>query len=164
LALGVAGGRLVALTGNHASLRLAIGLGLSGALAALVLRLPYPLRAAGPGPIEELRPVLECVASRYQTGDGMYVYYGARPAFTYYNSETGWPAVMGRWFRGEPVTNQAAEISAALGTGRGWIIFSHAVVGEDQAILSALAESATTLSRCEAPGAHAELMQFSGTK
>jgi hypothetical protein len=160
LALAGVGGWLVARATKRAGLRLAVGLVLGLGMLSLAFRLPFPLRAGGPGPAEELRPVLACVAARYQAGDGMYVYYGAKPAFTYYNEETRWPAVMGRWFRGEPAADQAQELMAALGAGRSWIVFSHALGGEDRAILSIIGGSTVTLARCQAPGAHAELIKF----
>jgi len=160
LALAIVGGQLASFAGSRVKLRLAVGSVLGLAVLSLAFRLPFPLQADGPGSVEELRPVLACIAERYQAGDGMYVYYGAKPAFTYYNEKDHWPAVMGRWMRGEPAASQAQAITAALGPGRGWIIFSHIVGGEDQAILNTLGTSAPALATCQAPGAHAELLGF----
>jgi len=92
---------------------------------------------------EELRPILAHVSAARMPGDGVYVYYGAAPAYTYYRMvglapeadvvQEGWPA-------GELEEQVAGARRAAEGQ-RLWLIFSHINGDEDQAIVDQLARA-----------------------
>lgn len=93
---------------------------------------------------EELRPILVRVSAARMPGDGVYVYYGAAPAYAYYHMaglapeadvvQEGWPA-------GEMEEQVAGARRAADGRQRLWLIFAHIHGDEDQAIVDQLAKA-----------------------
>ena len=81
---------------------------------------------------EELRPVVAYLEDRYQTGDKVYVYYGAEPAFRYYTRDGGLSRAevyYGVSSRGQP-ERYRADLDRMRGNDRVWVVFSH-VHGRD---------------------------------
>jgi hypothetical protein len=111
---------------------------------------------------EQLNPVLGQVRDRWQPGDRMYVYYGARPAFEFYTRDNPFPAgavEFGSHSRANRLMYRS-ELEALKGSPRVWLVFSHRHQNEE-AVIEAYAEG---LGRCEkvveAPGAAAYLFDF----
>jgi hypothetical protein len=112
---------------------------------------------------EELRPVLEAVSGRLD-GAGVYVYYGAVPAFRYYSSRLPELAAAGR--EGRCARNQwpryVEEIVPLGREAKIWVVFSH--VGAQQSevdfILQALDRLGSRTGAAEAAGAAAYLYAF----
>jgi len=81
-----------------------------------------------PFTVEEIRPVLEYVEAHQQTGDVIYVYYGAQPAFDYYCEASRFhaagPVFNGREGRGHWLIFEE-DVMRLRGKGRTWVIFSH---------------------------------------
>jgi 4-amino-4-deoxy-L-arabinose transferase-like glycosyltransferase len=150
-------------------------------LAALLLVFVLSPREAP----EDLRAILNCWLSLHQPGDNTYVYYGAAPGFRY-QLELRRPAtpvpplwytacwrgeqaaycrqddiIYGRWLRAlEPEQKKESILeSLPASSTRLWLIFSHVHQGEDEAILSALAEDYTTVTHCQAENAATVLLQ-----
>lgn len=132
-----------------------LGLGLLGTIS----QWPAPLLNNDQTEQENLRPVLECLAEHYQTGEQVYVYYGAWPAFAYYNRDARWTAVKGMWFRGQPLAQQLAEVEAAFAQQRGWIVFAHIYLDEDRQLLAGLEAQTPRLYTCAALRASAVLFE-----
>jgi len=98
---------------------------------------------------EELRPILIYVSQAMAPGDGVYVYYGAAPACTYYRMaglapeadvvQAGWPA-------GEIEEQVEGALRAADGKRRLWLIFSHITGEEDRAIVRRLVRAGFTVA------------------
>lgn len=77
--------------------------------------------------IQETKTVLAHVRDRRQTGDAIYVYFGARQAITYYGPRYGFtPAdfVFGECHRGQPRA-YLREIDQFRGRPRVWALFTH---------------------------------------
>jgi len=119
-------------------------------------------RIGRPARLEQLEPVIARVRTQFESGDRLYVYYGAAPAFTFYTRENPFPpgAVL---IETEAYTERAAyrsQLAALRGARRVWLLFSHAYE-DDAAIITVYAEE---LGRCElvvtAPGAAAYLLEF----
>jgi 4-amino-4-deoxy-L-arabinose transferase-like glycosyltransferase len=93
---------------------------------------------------EHIKPVMEYIQGNYHSGDLIYVYYGARPAFEFYmpfyrldrSSCVGGVAA-----RNEPL-KYLEDIEKLRGNRRVWFIFSHncswCIVNEQQFILEYL--------------------------
>lgn len=76
---------------------------------------------------EELRPVVHYLAQHRETGDAIYVYYGAGRAFEYYASRDGIPRSayqLGRCERGE-WRRYLDDVDALRGRPRVWLVLSH---------------------------------------
>ncbi len=106
---------------------------------------------------EELNPVLEQVRNEYQTGDRVFVYYGARPAFTFYTREHPFPAAAVTF--GEEHRDAPAGYRADLAPlrGRVWVIVSHRHGDEETVIRAALDCRGTCEREVQRPGAAANL-------
>jgi hypothetical protein len=107
---------------------LIVVLGLSG------LRLSWSyLRARGP---EHIEPITRILASSYEHGDRIYVYYAAAPAFMFYYRENvdrwiycGESAWTGGFSRYMPDLDELLSVD-----GRVWLVFSHCIGGECESI------------------------------
>jgi len=76
---------------------------------------------------EEIKPVLEFVQNNIQPGDQLYIYYGAEPAFLYYQHRyllDEYPVKIGNPGRNN-LTKYKHDLLGLKGTGRIWFIFSH---------------------------------------
>jgi hypothetical protein len=126
---------------------------------AIGARSPLPFLNNAQLEYEEVRSVMDCIASTHQAGEVVFVYYGAGPAVRYYGSRYEYPVVFGEWSRGQPVAEQVAKMVAAWPGERGWVLFSHALEHEDELILGGLREWGRPLVQCEAHNARAVLFQ-----
>jgi hypothetical protein len=106
----------------------------AAACAALAL---YGLaRSPLPQAPEPLAPVLQAMHRAWQPGDRAYVYYGGEKAFIYYARRLGIPArdyVLGRCAREDPRA-YLRELDAFRGAPRVWLVVTHAVPEETEAI------------------------------
>lgn len=120
-------------TGIHSPwlMWLAALLFLAAPIAAITRNLP-------PFYLEHLRPAAEYIREHWQTGDSLYVYYGAGQAFRYYAPRVGLADsgyVLGRCARGEPV-KYLRELDQFRGRRRVWSLFTHATTdGAELALL-----------------------------
>ncbi len=114
---------------------------------------------------EQIAPVLDDVRKQWQPGDKVYIYYGSRPAFTFYTRENPFPpgVVFGESHRNER-TGYRDELQKLAGEPRVWLLFSHRHQAEES-LIQAYAES---LGRCDREirhdGAAAYLFDFRGSK
>jgi len=160
MVLGVAEGayRVVAALARPLPIAAALFLGVLMAAPALETyqELRRPMRS------EQLQPILMQVRGAWQTGDRMYVYYGALPAFTFYTREAPFPA--NAVTAGTETRKNEAEYREQLlpyqGQPRVWLVFSHRHHHEESTILT----YAEGLGRCErvirGEGAAAMLFNF----
>jgi hypothetical protein len=76
---------------------------------------------------EQFSKVMEYFLPRYQTGDGIYVYYGAQPAFTRYAGESVLQAAtIQSWSRNVEPEVQISRLWKALGgKQRVWLLMAH---------------------------------------
>lgn len=91
------------------------------------------LRSTAP---ENIRPIVQTVLATAQPSDGVYVYYGAEPAFRYYarNSARSW---VGGAYSPGTMDGHRRQLDALLaGPQPWWLVFSHADVAEMQMILA----------------------------
>lgn len=103
----------------------------SGGLGAALAAVPALLLAAYSPPFryQESRPVLEALASRWRPGDGLFVYYGAEGAASYYAPRlglSGW--VTGDCHREDPRA-YFRELDRFRGRSRVWFFYTHAALG-----------------------------------
>ena len=108
--------------------------------AAVALLLPalYPVAATPPVYYtEHMKPVLSYVRERRQPGDGIYVYYGAALAVTFYGERYGLERseyAIGGCRRGD-TRRYLRELDTFRGRPRVWLLLTHAVTrlreGED---------------------------------
>jgi hypothetical protein len=102
-----------------------------GALATAGLLLPtaYAI-VATPPPVyvtEDMKPVLSYVQARRQSGDGIYVYYGAAPAVTFYATQYGLARgeyAVGGCHRAD-ARRYLRELDTFRGRSRVWILLTH---------------------------------------
>jgi len=100
-----------------------LGLALSG--AAVLARRP-PVYS-----VEEMRPLLETLASRVSPGDAIYATYGAGQAMAFYGPRNGFAPgtyVLGGCHRPEP-RGYLRELDAFRGRSRVWIVLTHSLPG-----------------------------------
>ena len=105
---------------------------------ALLLPALYPLAASPPVYYtEHMKPVLSYVRERRQPGDGIYVYYGAALAVTFYGERYGLKRseyAVGGCRRGD-TRRYLRELDTFRGRPRVWLLLTHAVTrlreGED---------------------------------
>jgi len=106
-------------------------------LGALAPTAEY-LRSPG---IENLRPVVSALDASFESGDTIYVYYGAQPAFAYYFRNHTDVQVVGTENRGQS-RKYLVEIRSLLTSGnRLWLVFSHCHSDECTFIPERLSES-----------------------
>lgn len=123
-----------------------------------------PLAASdrtGVMPLEEMRPVLDQLKSRLQSGDPVYVYHLAKPAFEYYAERTGFPpenVTIGTIW-GDDAKKYEREVGQ-FGGKRLWIVFSHiqgAAASEVESLKFCANLRGRRLENLVAPGTEADL-------
>jgi hypothetical protein len=99
----------------------------------IVLMFLHPVMWAGyhviePRYEEEIKPELRYLQENRQPGDVIYVYYGAKPAFTYYSRRFGWDlpecCIIGARSR-DDWDGYDRDLRRLRGHRRVWIIFAH---------------------------------------
>ncbi|MDQ2929496.1 MAG: hypothetical protein M3Y05_01570 [Gemmatimonadota bacterium] len=75
---------------------------------------------------EEITPALAYLRAKSAAGDAVYIYYGAVPAYTFYDWGAPFPAraMMGGCHRGD-ARGYLTELDAQRGRPRVWILFAH---------------------------------------
>ncbi|MEO6211105.1 MAG: glycosyltransferase family 39 protein [Gemmatimonadaceae bacterium] len=75
---------------------------------------------------EEITPALAYLRAKSTAGDAVYVYYGAVPAYTFYDGGAPFPAraTMGGCHRGD-ARGYLTELDAQRGRARVWMLFAH---------------------------------------
>lgn len=102
-----------------------------GALAVIGLLLPAVYTVAATPPAyhtEHMKPVLSYMQDRRQPGDGIYVYYGAAPAVTFYELQYGLGRseyAVGGCHRGDG-RRYLQELDTFRGRSRVWVLLTHA--------------------------------------
>ncbi len=117
---------------------------------------------------EHIKPVLARVQENKSEGDGIYVYYAAWPAFSFYAKKYGFregDVVRGIESREEP-EKYLQDIERFTGNPRVWLIVSHNCswcrVNEEKFIIDSLLKKGTLMKEFKAPGAVAYLFNLSG--
>ena len=111
----------------------------------VILIIFHPLNEAitrmkNPLYMEELRPLMDSLREEYQEGDIIYLYYGAKAAFKYYQSDFGFADqdfIIGVASRGNQ-ENYLEDIRLLKGNERIWFVFSHVYKVEDEFFLESL--------------------------
>jgi hypothetical protein len=89
--------------------------------------------------VENLRPIVRTIQQKAEPSDGIYVYYGARPAFAVYYSGPMDEVRLGKGFRNKPLQEKMTDIYPFLETHpHAWFVASHMIVSEVNDILQAL--------------------------
>jgi hypothetical protein len=103
-----------------------------GAAIAVGLLVPavYPI-AVSPPPYraEHVKPIFSYVQSRWQTGDALYIYYGAAPATIFYAARYGLSRsdfAVGGCHRGDS-RRYLQELDTFRGRSRVWILLTHSL-------------------------------------
>lgn len=89
---------------------------------------------------EEIKPVMSYIREHWQSGDGLYVYYGAEFPFRYYSSRYGLDGedyIIGVSSR-RTHENYLRDLDKLHGKTRVWVLFSHIYANEDQFFLQHL--------------------------
>jgi len=98
------------------------------AILLLVLCIIHPfvqtIRYHTTPPLEDIRPIVERLRSDYHTGDTIYVYYGAEPAFRYYYRDHSEKWIIGIESRGDPKA-YFCQLDSIVGAKNLWLVFSH---------------------------------------
>ncbi len=76
-------------------------------------------------PIENIRPAVEMLKTQYRSGDKIYVYYGANPAFRYYYRNNVDQTIYGVESRDQPDRYFRQLTEVLTQPGRVWLVFSH---------------------------------------
>ena len=117
------------------------------ATAALLLMLPvvgFFQQVKTPSPRQEIRPVLESLATNVRRGDAVYLYNGAVPAFEYYLTTghiampDGVTILKGQKHRSNP-QGYIAEICSLPDARRFWLVISHEWADEEDFLLAEFA-------------------------
>jgi 4-amino-4-deoxy-L-arabinose transferase-like glycosyltransferase len=163
LLLGVARGAWAVMVALRSTLPVA-GLIVSGMLllapaVETYQQLRRPLRN------EQLTLAMEDVRQQWQTGDKVYLYYGAIPAYTFYTRDHPFvpDVLMGTEYRANR-TGYRDELRKLAGEPRVWLIFSHRHQAEEsllQAYAEGLGECRQKISH---PGATVFLFDFSASR
>jgi hypothetical protein len=141
---------------------------LAGIVLAFILMAPPAVKsvrtAFGPHGREEIGPVLEYVATQWQPGDTLYLYWGAGLGYTRYASRVGMPPGVtpivgvkrqGDWFA------YYGDIAKLAGRERVWVVFSHVLgsgdASEERMIVVALDHVGQRLQAVHELGAGAYL-------
>lgn len=109
--------------------------------------LVFPVGSAGyylfyPRTDQEIKPVLHYLEEHAQKSDTLYVYYGAKPAFTYYARRFEIPcdSVLEGTASREDWNGYVRELEQLPGTSRAWMLFSHDVGYEKSFFLQYLSQ------------------------
>jgi len=103
----------------------------AGWLAVTVLVGPavYPMAAIPPPyQIEDIKPVMSYIQANRRPGDEVYLYYGARLAFSFYSRDYGFrdnDYQVGRCHRGDN-RGYLKELDMFRGSHRVWVVLTHA--------------------------------------
>jgi hypothetical protein len=149
----------------------AASFGLWLGMAALVLY--GPIGAAfenlrHPDMGEHIKPVMSYVSRNRLDADGIYVYSGAYPAFSYYLQQYGFDRddyIKGILSREEP-SRYISDVDKLIGFQRAWFVFSHncdwCTVDEQAYILEHLEEVGMRLDEFQSSNASVYLYDLSG--
>lgn len=117
--------------------------------------------------VEHIKPVMSYLEDNVQTGDSLYIYYGAKYAYTYYTSIFSVSAdnvVIGQPSRNKP-EKYISEVAQFIGQDRFWILFSHhcrlCEINEDKYILDYLARVGNKVDQFSSSGSAAYLFDLS---
>ena len=112
----------------------------------MALMLPSRETLSGTQPswrVEEIKPVLERVASRRRHTDKIYVFYGAAQAMRFYAPRYGFSE--SSWTRGNANRKNPQlyllELDQFRGEPRVWIIISHDVIPGERALITGFLDS-----------------------
>lgn len=137
------------------------------AVLVLVLVGPVLLRAVVQVPVEreELRPILEYVREHRRPGEALYVYYGARHAFSYYAPRLvleAQPLHLGTCARTHP-ERYLSDVTSLARHASAWVVLAHPMALEDSLILSLLDRRGARRDSVSAPGARAVFYDLRST-
>jgi hypothetical protein len=114
---------------------------------------------------EDFRPVIRQAQTLIESGEGIYVYYGARPAFLVYYSGSIDNVKIGRWFRDDPLPEKMDDIEPFLKAyPHFWFVASHMWENEGNAIVGELDRRCARLTLIRQPGALAAKYDCAGYK
>jgi hypothetical protein len=133
-------------------------------IAATAILFFHPLFYAGqyflnPRTVEDVQPILSYLKERKQDGDVLYLYYGTKPMFKYYQGKYGF--VDGDYIVGiksrKVVRNYIEDLEKLRGQKRVWVVFSHTFsrggVNEKSFFLYNLDNMGKQIDAFETPGA-----------
>lgn len=120
---------------------------------------------------EEIVPVLKYVATHWQPGDLLYLYYGAQLGYERYANRVGMPAsvtpIVGVRSRGDWLAHYE-DVAKLAGSRRVWVIVSHFWAptrgGDERIIVRALDHMGQRLEAVREPGASAYLYDLHDVK
>jgi uncharacterized membrane protein len=84
--------------------------------------------------VENIRPVITALSRDFETGDKIYVYYSAKPAFTYYYRDNIESQIYGISSRRDPNKYYQEIDKLLLSYNRIWLVFSHCYANECELI------------------------------
>lgn len=148
----------------HARAAVALTTILAAALLAAPTQAAYA-RWLEPRLSEHLRPGLEFLVGERRRDDGVYVYYGAKPAYRFYARSlalAGDGVVLGRAHRGDP-RGYLPELAPLASRPRVWLVFSHECPvcpeSERNVLLRALRHGRRQVASVEQPNAAVYLFE-----
>ncbi len=124
---------------------------IGGAVAVVAILCPVWAITRRPPPYmrEHIRPALESLRSQWRSGDVLYVYYGARLAYLFYEPVLDLPPrdrVLGECAREDP-RSYLEQLDALRGRPRVWILVSHEIFNEGSLIFAYLGRIGRPLQR-----------------
>ena len=90
---------------------------------------------------ENIRPVVATLSNDYEVGDKIYVYYSAKPAFTYYYKDNIDYQIYGTNNRGNPNAYYQEIDNLLSSNNRIWMVFSHCFANECELIPKYISEN-----------------------
>jgi hypothetical protein len=118
-------------------------------------------------PREEIKPIMRYLHAHYRTGDGVYVYSYAAPAFAYYAPAYALDDVKFQTFFSHQtdVASLSSVLSSLIRPGRAWLVLAHVYVGpgrekQTDNYLMALDRLGQRRDHCMALGADLYLFDF----
>ncbi len=119
---------------------------------------------------EHIKPIMAYLSQNRQNTDTIYIYYGARPAFTYYALPFGFEDgdyIFGVFSRQDP-DKYIQEINELNGRKRVWFVFSHncrqCTVNEEAFFLEYLGEIGMKIDELKSPRTSVYLYDLSSQK
>jgi uncharacterized membrane protein len=155
------GGLLTLANGRYRRYLMPIVYFVLSALAVLLFsQLPVISRQPFPE-TEQFGEVMQYLQASYQEGDAIYVYYGAKPAFTRYGTdELRGVAALQAWSRGVASDKQQADLWNTVGdTPRVWLLMSHGHPTDDSILLDALKNRCQLADAIEVTGSAGYLFE-----